>query len=425
MNIIPNIPDEIIHFVLVLIFSLLIGLEQRRHHSSKETAALFGTDRTFTFIGLLGYLLIVVNNKTLIPFLTGYVILGFLLGIQYLQKIKTQQKYGLTSIILALLTYSIPLLIMTQPIWLTLSFVVAILVITEMKDEFVTIMEKVSQDEFITLAKFIAFAGIILPLLPHDNISDSIPVSPYHIWLAIVVVSGISYASYLLKKLVFPKSSLTVTGILGGLYSSTATTVILARKEKSEGLGAHAVSAIMMANGMMYLRILLLAFLFNTAVAIRLILPFILLFVVSIVLSRTALMKSSQPETESKQVESTHRNPLEFRTALVFGLLFVLFGLVTHYVSQAYGNAGVTSLAFVVGVTDIDPFLMNLLQQKGTLDVFVVALAILNATNSNNLLKMMYALSLSSKTVRRRMSFHFGILLAAGILCSLWFYVIK
>ncbi|GET24288.1 MgtC/SapB family protein [Prolixibacter sp. NT017] len=425
MNFVPNIPDEIIHFLLVLVFSLLIGLEQRRHHSSKEAAELFGTDRTFTFIGLLGYLLIVVNEKSFVPFLTGFIILGLLLGIHYYLKIKEQQKYGLTSIILALLTYSIPLLIMTQPIWLTLSFVVAILVITEMKDEFVTIMQKVSQDEFITLAKFIAFAGIILPLLPHENISDSIPVSPYHIWLAIVVVSGISYASYLLKKLVFPKSSLTITGILGGLYSSTATTVILARKEKSESLGAEAVSAIMMANGMMYLRILLLAFLFNTAVALRLVIPFLLLFVVSMVLSRTALMKAEKQEITGKQVESTSRNPLEFRTALVFGLLFVLFGLITHYVSQAYGSAGVTTLAFVVGVTDIDPFLMNLLQQKSTLDVFVVALAILNATNSNNLLKMMYALSLSSKTVKRRMSLHFGILLAAGILCSVWFYVIK
>jgi uncharacterized membrane protein (DUF4010 family) len=425
MNIIPNIPDEIIHFLLVLVFSLLIGLEQRRHHSSKEAAELFGTDRTFTFIGLLGYLLIVVNEKSFVPFLTGFVILGLLLGIHYYLKVREQQKYGLTSVILALLTYSIPLLIMTQPIWLTLSFVVAILVITEMKDEFVTIMQKVSQDEFITLAKFIAFAGIILPLLPHGNISDSIPVSPYHIWLAIVVVSGISYASYLLKKLVFPKSSLTITGILGGLYSSTATTVILARKEKSESLGAEAVSAIMMANGMMYLRILLLAFLFNTSVALRLVIPFLLMFVVSMVLSRTALMKADKQEITGKIVESPHRNPLEFRTALVFGILFVLFGLITHYVSQAYGNAGVTSLAFVVGVTDIDPFLMNLLQQKSTLDVFVVALAILNATNSNNLLKMIYALSLSSKTVKKRMSLHFGILLLAGILCSVWFYVIK
>lgn len=68
---------------------------------------------------------------------------------------------------------------------------------------------------------------------------------------------------------------------------------------------------------------------------------------------------------------------------------------------------------------------MNLLQQKSTLDVFVVALAILNATNSNNLLKMIYALSLSSKAVKRRMSLHFGILLTTGILCSLWFYVMK
>jgi uncharacterized membrane protein (DUF4010 family) len=113
-------------------------------------------------------------------------------------------------------------MVFTQPVWLLLSFVVVILTLTELKNNLISLSKKASEEEFITLAKFIAFAGVILPLLPDKPISDQIPISPYNLWLAVVVVSGISYISYLLKKFVFPNSGLMLTGILGGLYSSTA-----------------------------------------------------------------------------------------------------------------------------------------------------------------------------------------------------------
>jgi uncharacterized membrane protein (DUF4010 family) len=263
MTIPDFIPEEFIRFILVLVFSLIIGLEQRRHHIAENEDLLFGTDRTFTFIALLGYVLFIANPQSHIPFLTGFVIIGLFLAIHYFQKISQHKNYGLTSSILALLTYCLPVMVFTQPIWLVLLFVVVILVLTELKSRFVSISKKASEEEFITLAKFIAFAGVILPLLPNQHISAQIPVSPYHLWLAVVVVSGISYISYLLKKFVFPDSGIMITGILGGLYSSTATTVILARREKEGVGGVKVVSAIMMANGMMYLRIIVLAFLFN------------------------------------------------------------------------------------------------------------------------------------------------------------------
>ena len=82
MEILNHIPDGFIKFVLVLIFSLLIGLEQRRHHINENEDQLFGTDRTFTFIGLLAYVLFIADPVNYIPFLIGFVLIGLLLGIQ-------------------------------------------------------------------------------------------------------------------------------------------------------------------------------------------------------------------------------------------------------------------------------------------------------------------------------------------------------
>jgi len=419
------IPEEFIRFLLVVIFSLIIGLEQRRHHITENEAQLFGTDRTFTFIGLFGYVLFIADPKSYLPFLTGLVIVGLLLAIQYFHKIRQYNYFGLTSSILALLTYCLPVMVFTQPVWLLLLFVVVILILTELKGDLISISKKASEEEFITLAKFIAFAGVILPLLPDNPISDQIPVSPYRLWLAVVVVSGISYISYLLKKFVFPDSGILLTGILGGLYSSTTTTVIIARGEKEGNGGDQAVSAIMMANGMMYLRILILAFLFNPAIASTLAIPFLSLFVLCGILSKLSYRKfnpGSQPELIDSTVE-THKNPLEFKTALLFGMLFVLFAMITDYVMKSYGNAGVTSLAYVVGITDIDPFLLNLLQHKMGITEMTIGLAVINATNSNNILKMIYALSMSSKRISKKLIINFSILIISGLAASLLFYL--
>ena len=426
MEILNYIPDGFVKFILILIFSLLIGLEQRRHHIDENEDLLFGTDRTFAFIGLLAYVLFIADPATLIPFLIGFVLIGLLLGIHYYHKIRQNGKYGLTSTILALLTYCIPIMVFTQPVWLVLSFIVALLMITEMKSSFITLSKKASEEEFIILAKFFAFAGIILPLLPETNISDQIPVSPYHLWLSIVVVSGISYASYLIKKFVFPDSGIYLTGLLGGIYSSTATTVILARQEKQGLIGSQTVSAIMIATGMMYLRILFLAFIFNPSVAVQLSIPFIGMFLVSFGLSQFAKRKKQEMtvnENNDTMVKS-NKNPLELRTAAIFGVLFVVFAVVTDFVLKRYGSSGVSSMAFVVGVTDIDPFLLNLLQQKSGIAQATIVLAILNATNSNNLLKLLYAISLGSKNMRKSLILNFSVLIASGLFLSLIFYLL-
>jgi uncharacterized membrane protein (DUF4010 family) len=426
MELLNYIPDGFIKFFLVLIFSLLIGLEQRRHHIGENEDLLFGTDRTFTFIGLLAYVLFIADPVNYIPFLFGFALIGLLLSIQYFHKIGQSRKYGLTSTILALLTYCIPIMVFTQPVWLVLSFIVALLMITELKSDFITLSKKASEEEYITLAKFITIAGIILPLLPDRNISVQIPISPYHLWLAIVVVSGISYCSYLLKKFVFPDAGILITGLLGGLYSSTATTVILARKDKQGLGGPQTVAAIMIANGMMYLRILFLAFIFNSQVALQMAIPFIAMFLLTLILSKLISGKNKNKHIAEtpESILASNKNPLEFRTAAIFGVLFVVFAILTDFVLKKYGSGGITGLAWVVGVTDIDPFLLNLLQQKSGIGQMTIVLAIMNATNSNNLLKMVYAITLSSKSIRKSLLLNFAILIVSGLLLSIIFYIL-
>ncbi len=360
-----QIPANLINFILVVVFSLLIGMEQRRHYKDSESETLFGTDRTFTLLGILGFILYIISAENLVPFILGGVAVATLISIYYYQKMKMQQRFGMTSLVAALITYAMAPFVCLQPHWLALLVIVVVLTLLEIKQNLLNISKKFDNDEFISLAKFLVLAGVILPILPDQPISDQINISPYHIWLAIVVVSAISYFSYLLRKFIFPDTGIILTGILGGLYSSTATTVILARKSKEEVSGNRIIAAMFLALTMMYFRIFLLAVFFNKDIAMKLLLPFGILIVLSTLIA-LYFMKFKKGDTTGNENEKldvkTHQNPLEFKTAMLFGGLFVVFGLITSFVIKQYGGHGVSVLAFVVGVTDIDPFIINLFQ---------------------------------------------------------------
>lgn len=421
-EIIREIPDDIFKFFLVTIFSLLIGLEQRQHHLDKKINSLFGTDRTFTLIGILGFILYRISPQSLIPFMVGSVIIGAFLGIFYFAKMREQKSFGMTSLVTALITYCLAPLIYTQSVWLFLLLVVSVLILTEIKKSLFEFTQKFDNDEFITLSKFIVIAGVILPLLPTAPISTAINISPYKFWLAIVAVSGISYFSYLLKKFIFPKSGIILTGILGGLYSSTSTSIILAKKSKEIPNDKNVSIAIILATTMMYLRIFLLALFFNESLAWHLAPAFGVLIVVSALIAFYLYKNNSKTTTiVSIQQEGNYSNPLEFKTSFIFGSLFILFALITTYVNQNYGNSGINILSFVVGVTDIDPFIINLLQSKLNITEAFLVMAIVNATTSNNLLKMIYSISLCNKALRKDLILGFGILITIGLVISFVF----
>ncbi len=420
MEIFAQIPKDLINFLLVVIFSLLIGLEQRKLHVIEEHEYIFGTDRTITLIGILGFILYITMPANMILFFAGGVVLSALLGIYYYNRIKVKNHWGMTSIITALITYFLTPLVYLQPPWLVMLVVVTILIVVEMKESLFNFSKKFDRNEFTTLAKFIIIAGIILPLLPHNPVSDQISISPYQIWLTIVAVSGISYLSYLLKKFVFPDSGIILSAILGGLYSSTATTVVLAKRSRSESEVSKIISGIFAATGMMYLRILLLAFIFNQKVAIAL-LPFFIFFgIVSFAV--TLFFRNTEDTAELHEGKSSDdHNPLEFKTAFIFAILFGVFAVVTNFVLINYGSVGVNILSFIVGVTDIDPYILNLFQHGGTnLYISTIVNATIIATASNNLIKMIYAIILGRKDIKKRIILGFSVIILVSIVSMLF-----
>jgi len=418
MEFFNSIPRELFDFVLVTVFSLIVGLSQKNLHHKKDIGLLFGTDRTFTFIGILGYLLFSLDPVVMLPFITGAAIISIFFAIYYIAKIRDTKHYGITTIIIALITYFTPALLVSMHLWMYLLVMVTIIMFSEMKDRFTSFSSTINRDEFVTLAKFLIIAGVILPIVPDKPFVSFLSLTPYKIWLAVVVISSISYVSYLLRKFVFPKAGIILSGILGGLYSSTATTIVLARKSKesSPEKRYQYVSAIILATAMMYLRILLIILIFNENLFKYVALYLCILFILSFGIGMILFFKSQRLAIDAIDVSEEDRNPLEFKVALLFTVLFVAFSFITWYTLSHFGKSGLSVLSFIVGVTDIDPFLINLFQGKYNVGVSLISIATLQAIISNNVVKAIYSCVLGRKNIRSLLVLCFSIIIIANLI---------
>ncbi|HAO09052.1 MAG TPA: hypothetical protein DCQ50_19195, partial [Chryseobacterium sp.] len=180
-------------------------------------------------------------------------------------------------------------------------------------------------------------------------------------------------------------------------------------------------TAIILATSMMFVRIFVLALIFNKAIAMKIAPAFGVLFVVSVLIAGFLLWQDKKQAHTQKvplQLDGQMSNPLELKTAFVFGVLFVFFSILTHYVTQAFSANGIKILSYLVGVTDIDPFIINIFQSKYNVSQSVLVVAIINAVTSNNVLKMVYALVLSAKSIHKYITIGFSILIALGIAFS-------
>lgn len=422
------LPEELVTFILVTVFSLLIGLSLRRISLKREgETTLFGTDRTFTFIGILGYLLYILDPVDCRLFMGGGAVLGVLLALNYYVKQAQFHVFGVTTIVIALITYCIAPIVATQPSWFYVMVIVTVLLFTELKHTFTELAQRMKNDEMITLAKFLAISGIILPMLPNENLIPDVNLTPYGIWLATVVVSGISYLSYLLKRYVFRESGILVSGIVGGLYSSTATISVLARKSRkaSPQEAPEYVAAMLLAVSMMFLRFLILIGIFSVA-TLTVIYPYLL--IMSAVSAGAAWFlhsKWKRPAVSGATDEDEDgSNPLEFKVALIFAVLFVVFTIATHYTLIYAGKGGLTLLSFVSGFSDITPFILNLLQGTGSVPVSLITACSMQAIVSNIAVNMCYALFFSGKksSLRSWILGGFGCVIVANVLLLLFFY---
>lgn len=395
MNYFDWLPRDGSHLLFVLFLSFLIGLE-REERKAREDHYAFGGVRTFPLIGLIGYSMAVLSGGELMPQVLGFaVVAGFLL-ISYWHKITSSAYSGVTSEMSGLATYLVGALVYHEMLWLATALTVASVLLLELKTGLENLAKRIEPTDILTFTKFLLLSSVILPLLPNAPFSP-FQINPFKTWLVVVAVSAVSYGSYVLQRLTKGQGGVILAAVLGGAYSSTVTTVALAKRSMREEQPHLFAGGILIASGMMYLRLAILLALFSRDLMNRLALPFVALAGLAIAVGWLWSRRGDKNALKANS-EFEPKNPLEIGTAFLFALLFVSMLVATHLAIEYLGKSGVYTLATIMGVTDVDPFIMSITQAVPALTPLQVASSgILIAASSNNIAKGIYAFTLSSR----------------------------
>jgi uncharacterized membrane protein (DUF4010 family) len=410
-------------FALMLGLSFFFGLafEDFYTHAGESRP---GGVRTFPLLALSGGALYLLDPSRLVPLVAGLVLLGAWLLVYYHDRIRTMEPTGTPSAELMvpvcnILAYLLGPISLTQPPWLGVGITVAAVLLLTGRERLHELARRLELREIVTAGEFLILTGLVLPLLPDEPVTTLTAITPYKAWLALLAVCTISYASYLLQRYVAPASDLWVAA-LGGLYSSTATTVVLARRAAADRTALpRARAGIVLATALMYPRILAVIAFFDLALAAALAPPLLALMAIGLVIAFWQYRRAG-PALDAGTPDTAPRNPLELSASAVFAGLFVVISIASSWVKSRFGQTGIEMLAAIVGFTDIDPFVLSVAQGAGApLPGGAAAVAVLIATASNNLLKAGYAAAFAGLRASLPAALSLVVLAAGGIVIAL------
>ena len=369
--------EVLLRYGVALAIGLLMGLERERNPSAR--AGL----RTFALTGLFGVMAAQLGQQTQSPWIiaAGLLLVGTMIIAAYFRRADKDGDPGTTTVSALLVCYGLGALCWLGEIRLALMLGIASTVLLYFKTELHGISQSLTRRDLISILQFAVLALVVFPLLPDRNYGPYGALNPHQIWLMVVLISGVSLAGYASLRLLGPRQGVLWVGLLGGLVSSTATTLAFSRQgRKSNAAARLAIPVVMLANLVVPLRLLVL----TLVVAPSLMQP------LSIVLggglatgSIAVLYYFAKLKPTGPAPEFSLTNPTEIRTSLGFGLLYAGILVAAAWLSDLAGPKGLLAVAALSGLTDVDAItlssfrLFNLGNLQSATAVAAVTLALL------------------------------------------------
>ncbi|HVC60397.1 MAG TPA: DUF4010 domain-containing protein [Acetobacteraceae bacterium] len=391
---------SILRFLLLLGLGFFLGLAFEDFYARANQKRPGGI-RTFPLLALTGALLYQLDPTYLAPLSVGLLALSAWLTCYYWQHLLEIDREGFPNVglvvpICNLLAFLLGPVTLAEPPWVAIGTTVAAVLLLTAREGLHGFARRIELGEIVNAGRFLLLTGFVLPLLPNTPVTSLTSITPYQAWLAMVAVCTVSYASYLLQRYVAPAGAALLVAVLGGFYSSTATTVVLARRARTEPTGAQqAQTGIILANSVMYPRLLVIVLLFNRPLAFALA-PMLLGLSALGLLMAGAWHWIGRKRLRNDAPLALPANPLGLVTAATFAVLFVAVSVASSWAMRQFGAVGIYALAAVVGISDVNPFVLSVAQHgAGEITGTVGAAAVLVATASNNLFQAAYATACS------------------------------
>jgi uncharacterized membrane protein (DUF4010 family) len=414
-------PDEplalALRFTAALGLGVLLGLE--REHSHPETQ--FAGVRTFGLISLAGAMAAYLGGALAQPALAValFAAIAALVAVSAVASTR-QGDLGITTEVSSLLAFVLGFLCVSERVTLAAGLAVASGAVLALKQWLHDLAHRIESTDVSAALKFAIVTLIILPLVP-DQTYGPAPfnvINPYKIWWMVVLISGLNFASYILVKVLGTEHGIGLTGLLGGLVSSTAVSLGLSQRSRGQPEQAPALAlGILLAWSVMFFRVVLLVAVVSPDLGRRLALGMGALGALSIAI---ALVMRRQQQTAHLASVSAGANPFELGEAIRFGLLFGVVTFLAKVAQTAFGDSGLYLAGALSGLVDVDAVALSMAQLVGSVpeSLTVAARAIVIAVLVNTLVKGGMAVFIGDPALRNRMLPITGVLLAAGALIT-------
>jgi uncharacterized membrane protein (DUF4010 family) len=409
-------------FGVALFIGILIGL-QREHSFDKEGKPgdkMFAGVRTFSLLALAGAAAAFASEMLISPwpFVTVLLIFGGLIAVSY-HITAAKGQIGMTTEVSAIMVILTGALAYWDQMAIAVALGVMVMSLLSLKVELHRFAERINREDVLSTLKFAIITAIILPVLPNQSFwpAPFDVLNPYKIWLMVVLISGISFLGYVLVKLVGSQRGVGLTGLMGGLVSSTAVTLSFSqRSQQVEKMAKPFALAITIAWTVMFARVLVVVGALNIPLLRVVWLPIAAAGLAG--LAYGVYLYFAPRFTEETSVDVS--NPFELGPAISFGLLYGLILLVSRAAQLYFGDTGLFLSSILSGLADVDAITLSMseLSSSGNVSYSSAAQAIVLATMSNTVVKGSIVLTSGSKALRRAFLPGFLLILITGVTLS-------
>ena len=411
----PHIAAQV---AMVVAIGLLTGLE--REHERKEGDPLFAGIRTFPLIALVGYVAGLLGKAgfgAVLAVALGGVFL--LVSVEYVLKALGEHR-GATTEFVAVLTFLSGALVALDYMIPAATIAVVATLALMLKQPLHLLAQKIQAEEIYAILKFTIITVIVLPLLPNRDVGPMQLLNPRFVWWMVVFVSAISMVGYVLMRFLSAQKGISLTGLFGGLASSTAATVDLAGESRAsdDSLASCFALGIVVACSVMYFRVFFEAYVVDPGLGRTLILPVAIPTLVGLGTAALLWFRDSGKATSQARVE----NPMEIGKALKFGFFFAVILVVSKLAFRYFGTAGIYLASVAAGLSQVDATTVTAarLAQEKTLAYSTANGAILLASASNTLVKGILAIAMGRPSLRRVVGWALAAMLASNLAVFVW-----
>lgn len=413
--ILTTLDPYILGVFISLGIGLILGLE-REYNNLKGDYGFAGI-RAFPIVTILGFSL--GSLIEIFSFWLSIISLGafiLFLGFNHFYKEKNSFERSFTTNLALIATFMLGLMVSAEYYRNAVATAVIIVTLLSLKTRFHSVISNITSEELFAFVKFSIIALLILPFLPNNTYGPNDLINPFEIGSIIAIVSFLNFIGYFLVKFVGSKKGIFLTAILGGLISSTAVTWSYAsRSIETPELSRKYAAGIIIASAIMFPRLTLLIYIFNSSLLTHLILPFGIFTLICLIVALFFIKE----DTQKLDTEIKLGNPMNLLNAIGFGFIYVIILFAVFYSNELFGESGLYYSALIAGLADTDAITISL--AKFTLDGEKVTLAssvIVAAIMSNMFVKLGITVIKGSKITGKLVGFTFGGIIIIGIIYS-------